>query len=480
MPGSVRARVGVILALAVLWLSAIAAPVSAAGAVRWVDNDSTPGDGPKKCNTAPYHNIQSAINNSNPYDTIYVCPGTYRQALHVDVKGLHIESIRYRKAKILPPASYSDFPALVSITAREVDFWNFAINVAGGDLGDPNLAANGGAGGGAAACQTTFVAIEALGPAADIRGNHIKATGDYTFSGECGYLYGIVLAERGLPGVNPDVTGPNVSSVSHNRVRDFKFAGILAVGEVKARIVRNAVRFVHDDDPATCVLTPVLGANPSLTFPCDTGIDTIETGINGVFTDSVGIAAEEGATVEIRANTVYSTFDTALILTLNAQGGIPVPSPETGIFLNGGIALQSVADGSTVRNNIVSNAGIGLAVFDDIPLPAEPDDNPQGSKFTGNRLNDSFVGVMVGADDGVYYGNKSRTNFAGIVVVEGSNNLFQANDARFNIFIDCEDDTSGAGDAGTANWWTNESEGRYNFGEYNDPEEICIPTFSPF
>ena len=281
MPGQLRSRVGVILTLGALWLSAIAAPASAAGAVRWVDNDSAPGDGPNKCDTAPYHTIQSAINNSNPYDTIYVCPGTYRQALHVDVKGLHIESINYRKAKIMPPANYPDFPAMVSITAREVDFWNFLMPIAGGPL-DISNPVNGGGGGAGPGCEMTIVAIEVLGPAADIRGNYIKGTGDYTFSGQCGYLYGIVLA-GGLPTVNPDVTGANVSSVSHNRILDFKYAGILAEGtDVKARIVRNAVRYVHEDDPATCVLTPVLGANPEATFPCEFESAMIETGLNGV------------------------------------------------------------------------------------------------------------------------------------------------------------------------------------------------------
>ena len=479
MPGQLRARVGVILTLGALWLSAIVAPASAAGAVRWVDNDSTPGDGPNKCDTAPYRNIQSAINNSNPYDTIYVCPGTYQQALRVDVKGLHIESVRYRKAKLTPPASYPDFPALVSIRAREVDFWNFQMNIPGGPLEVSNPV-NGAGEGGGPSCQTTYVAIEALGPAADIRGNYIRGTGDYTYSGACGYLYGIVVAEPFSAGVNPDVTGPNVSSVSHNRVLDFKYLGILAEGDVQARIVRNAVRFVHEDDPATCVLTPVLGINEDITFPCVTEAAQIETGINGQFSEAVGIGAEFGAEVEVRANTVYSTFDIAVVASLNAQGGVPIPGPTTGVFLAGGISLMGASPDSTVRNNTVANAGFALSVFDTGIITAEPDDNPDGVTVTGNRLHDSFFGLLVVADDGVYYGNKARTNFAGILVGEGEDNLFQANDARFNLEGDCIDQTTGSGDAGTANWWTNEAEGRYNFGESNDPEEICIETFFSF
>lgn len=482
MPGQLRARVGVAMMLGALWVSALAAPVSAAGAVRWVDNDSNPGDGPTKCDTAPYHTIQSAINNSNPYDTIYVCPGTYRQALHVDVKGLHIESINYRKAKIMPPTSYgANFPALVSISARDVEFWNFLMPIAGGPLQIVGPFVGGGGGVGPS-CETTFVAIEVLGPNADIRGNYLKGTGDYTFSGACGYLYGIVVAAPSLPGMIPDVSGPNVSSISHNRILDFKYAGVLAVGDVQARIVRNAVRFVHEDDPATCVLTPVLGVTAELTFPCQVETARIETGVNGAFSQAIGIGAEGGPLVEIRNNTVYSTFDQSLLIGLPVQGGIPGPGPDTSIFLSGGIAMLDVADGSTARNNTVSNVGFGLLVANggiSGVTAAEPADNPNGSKFTGNRLYDSFFGLAVAGDDNVFYGNRARTNFAGTFVIAGQNNLFHANDFRFNMEIDCFDGTTGTGDAGTANLWTNGSAGRYNFGQYNQPEEICIPTLNP-
>ena len=177
---------------------------------------------------------------------------------------------------------------------------------------------------------------------------------------------------------------------------------------------------------------------------------------------------------------MYSTFDVANFR-VPAQGGIPFPS-EGNIFLSGGIVAFDVVNGSTVRNNTVANAGFGVFVSngDIITPPVEPPSNPDGSKFTGNRLNDNFVGLFIAGSDNVFYGNRARTNVAGIVVVEGENNLFHANDARFNHEIDCDDETTGTGDADTANWWTNEAEGRYNFGEYNDPEEICIPTFFPF
>jgi hypothetical protein len=468
---------GLFFAMGALLLSAFAAPVSAAGAVRWVDNDSTPGDGPNKCDNAPYHTIQAAINNSNPYDTIYVCPGTYRQALTVDVKGLHIESVNYRKAKLMPPTTYPGFPALVSIQAREVDFWNFLMPIPGGPL-DLNVNASSAGGGGVGpSCQSTLAAIEVLGPAADIRGNYIKGTGDFTYSGDCGYLYGIVLASQVAQGVNPDVTGANVSSVSHNRILDFKYLGILAEGDVQARIVRNAVRYIHEDDPATCVLTPVLGVNEEIAFPCQFETMLPTGNVNGAFSEAIGIGAEFGAEVEIRANTVYSTFDISTSNLPLAQTGIPSPGAESSIFLAGGISLMGASPDSTVRNNTVSNTGFAVSVFGNELVPAEPDDNPDGVTVTGNRVHDSFFGFLVVADDGVYYGNRARTNVAGAYVPQGENNLFHANDFRFNLDIDCLDQTTGSGDAGTANWWTNETEDRYNLGENDSPDGICIPTF---
>jgi hypothetical protein len=387
------------------------------------------------------------------------------------VKGLHIESVNYRKARLMPPTNgYTGAPFLVTIEARDVDFWNFRINIPAGPI-EPTINAGGGAGGGPL-CEVTYAAILGISPNLDIRGNYIRGTGENTYSGACGLGYGIVLAGAPTLGVIPDVSGPNVSSVSHNRVLDFKFGGILTEGDdVQARIVRNAIRFIHEDDPASCVLVPVTGVQGGIPELECTIVEN-NTGLNGFLAESGGIIVE-GSLVEIRANTVYSTFDVALFGPV-----LGVPGPGGPAVLGTGIVLFQADPDSTVRNNTVTNTEFGIFVEDGFFLQVdEPADNPDGVQVTGNRSNDNVVGLFVVGSDGVYYANRARTNFAGIVVEAGEDNLFQANDARFNLGIDCLDETTGTGDSGTANWWTNETAGRYNLGENDSPDGICIPTF---
>jgi pectin methylesterase-like acyl-CoA thioesterase len=97
----------------------MAVPASAAGTVRYVDDNTT-----KACHGTHFHSIQAAINASHAKDVVYVCPGTYHEELQISVPGLTVQSLGYRKAKLVPPSD-ATHTALVALLADGVKFRSF-------------------------------------------------------------------------------------------------------------------------------------------------------------------------------------------------------------------------------------------------------------------------------------------------------------------------------------------------------------------
>src|SRR4051794_2689065 len=299
---SVLARAGVALSLSTIVLGALAAPTSAAVHTHWVDDDHTAGDGPAACDSATFHTIQGAINASHAGDKVFVCPGTYPEQLDITVPNLTVQANPTRTAKIVEPAAVAG-PVQVAIESDGVKFTGFRISVPASST-DSADSAN---------CGSLEAAIFATGQNEEITSNTIKATGDDTLSGDCGYYYGIIVAT--MTESSGGVYGPDTSYIAHNRVVDFKEGGILVAGDRSARIYSNNVRFVHQNDPATCLLTPVLGVQPTenLLFPCSEPLAVNPPPIMGdvpIF-QGIGIGSIM-ALADIRANTVYSIFDLAV------------------------------------------------------------------------------------------------------------------------------------------------------------------------
>lgn len=461
---SVGARLVTGLMLVALWLSSAAAPAVAASHTRWVDNDNHPGDGPNACDTAHFHTIQAAIDASSPNDRVFVCPGTYPEQVTIDVRGLSVQAKPTHAAKIIPPGAVLEevdgTTSLVRITARNVSLVGFRLNFPAGD-GDPQPLANG--------CSQVDAAIVADWPHALVYSNAITALGTNTLSGDCGYLVGIVLGSDTLNGDSSLATSPfngDTSVVAHNTVRDFKYLGIGVGGDRSARVYSNRVRYVHADDPATCVVTPVLGIQADITYPCTLTIANVPQSLEPL-PFSVGIGAV-GALVDVRKNSVYSTLD--------AEACNPFDSSFCPNSLGVGIGMLSPAPGSMVRNNTVTNTFFGLGQIDSEVAPALQGtlpSAPNGTQYTGNRANENFVGFFLAGYENVYYGNRAHLNQANVWVVGGSDNSFMSNDFRYSFdAADCIDQTSGSGTSGTANYWDGT-----NWGYDNSPSDICTAPF---
>jgi len=80
-----------------------------------------------------------------------------------------------------------------------------------------------------------------------------------------------------------------------------------------------------------------------------------------------------------------------------------------------------------------------------------------------------FLGICIGMQMLFERGEEGDTPGLGLLAGDGSGNVFEANDFRYNEEGDCIDATTGAGTLGTANDWE-----AINWGFENSPEGLCF------
>jgi len=141
-----------------------------------------------------------------------------------------------------------------------------------------------------------------------------------------------------------------------------------------------------------------------------------------------------------------------------------------------GIGTIGAAEGSRVSQNVVTQVYFGIAIepFSITVGGATPAArNTGGAPTSGNidvtynRANEGIFGILVDGFQNYVYANRTRLNELGLATFNGVENYFNENDSRFNFDLDCLDDTSGTGTAGTANWWD------FNVGWDDSPDGIC-------
>lgn len=444
MRGWTSTRLGVAFVIAGVLAGSLAGPVSAAATERWVDDDSSPGDGPAACDTAPFSSIQAAIDASNDWDHVNVCPGYYEEQLTLDVRGILVQSVRLRTAHIVAPALMTEVDgvsSLVRMTEWAARLYGFRIDIPAGDIALPPFVPT---------CSPVDVAVLALGERNRVRWNVIDATGDATFSGGCGYAYGIVITDAVLP---PGFGAPypmETSRATHNVVRDFKWGGILVEGARKARVDNNKVRFLHADDPG-CIGTVTVGSAVGPAGIC-VASTVAPTEVNTAFPLAFGIGVEDEAIADVQRNTVESS-------------NLAAPSVIPSLSLWTGIHLRDAHGDSRVRGNTVSGAFTGVMV-DSGTVTVSITAATAGPEIAGNRATNSFAGFEIDQDESHVHDNRSFDNGYGIMVLSSDNDIHD-NDFRGNDVIDCGDLTLGGGTAGTANTWTD------NLGNTSAPGGLC-------
>lgn len=174
--------------------------------------------------------------------------------------------------------------------------------------------------------------------------------------------------------------------------------------------------------------------------------------VNGYQKNGI-VARQAGSVVTIDKNTIVGAGTTPLI----AQNGI---------------VLQSGAQGKITANKVNANW---------YENPSDPDTTATGilTFSPSTALNTIQSNVVLDNQDNIYiydtqnshvYTNQARNGELGVFNdVTSTNNRYDSNRAVNNSIYDCEDDSTGAKTAGTANTWLS------NIGALRTPLGICKP-----
>lgn len=405
--------------------------VAGVGATLYVDDDGKVGPNGCTGTSIDRGELQQAVDEAAPGDTIRVCPGTYLGFVTITKNDLTLEAVDPYTAVVTQlvltgrqrPAGPSVPSALVLIqgadrvTVRKLRFVAPAPAIAPAGPG----------------CQIgAMVAAINDADGARILGNRMGTSGPDTIGG-CGYLDGVAF-----------VGGSSGRAVG-NTITNFAGVAIRAADAgTKVLADANTIRFWHKQESYSDIGTAGTG------FFCSYG---------------AGVTFEYGAGGTITDNQVQGL----------ATAGSTTPLICPGIYLN------DAADGIKVLRNRIVNAfdGINTSVTDAWILKGNRiiDSRNEGILTPGSRrglaetntVSGSLShGIVVPADmapiaGSVGYGDLSTAG-GGIA----RNNIFRDNRSTDNAGRDCLDLTTGTRSKGTANTWTG------NHSDGNDrPNGLC-------
>jgi hypothetical protein len=426
------------LTLAGLAAGVVAAPASAGGTTRMVDNDGHASPGNCGGSATAFKKVQPAVNASGPGDTVLVCPGTYdgRVIIGSAKDGLTLQGTNHLGATLrLAPAA---------VDGGVIEVLDGASDVTIKDLKVVKRTASSIP---ASTCGI-IAGIKVEGTDALIVSNLVQAVGPGTLQ-PCSMHYGIA--------VGYDNEGATAEA-RYNIVKDF-FQGGIAVGGSGSSLTafRNIVRYYHRDADVVTAARVATRLERRVARSAGPSVRGFRAGRMSPAGEccAVGIGVFEDGTGIIRENTVAS----------HPSSG-PGANPDgPNIFLGAGILAETADDDTLIRGNRVYRSGDGIAVSEGLVAGATP-----GVDVVGNLVIANGSGIYIEATGGLVQNNDVYSNGYGIDVnVDSAMVLFQSNTALNNLFSDCYDASTGPGTDGTANTWLD------NIGEDDYPDDICVP-----
>ena len=410
--------------------ASVAASSSSWGAL-FVDDDHA------QCPNATFTSIQAAVNASGPHGTIKVCPGTYAEQVRIDGHlhdGLKLESLKSWQAIIKWPAVELPPLALVSISnANRVTVRDFTIS---GPFTFP-------------ACSPDRHEGVLVDNAFDawILHNHITRIQNSNPA-----LFGCQEGDAVAVGRRTPLTSAGSARVEHNQIDEYQKNGVQVVNAgSSASVTHNLI--TGSKNPAVQVIIAsngvvvfggavaaidhnVISNNNYTPTPLSTGIIMAESPQNSsrvdhnlLFDNDFGIETDTQTGLEISHNDLFQHRGDAIML-----------CGDMTQFCGPAVNIK------VMNNNIVSNAGSGITLFD-----------ADANLLKGNYVNRNGTLVPMDQTDGIRLDANS-----------GKNRLSE-NRSSDNVEHDCHDDSIGGGTAGTDNVWFN------NKGNTENRTGLCKP-----
>ncbi|MEU8586775.1 right-handed parallel beta-helix repeat-containing protein [Streptomyces sp. NPDC048664] len=393
-------------AAAVLWMAGAAVPAPAAAAAELLVGTAGP-----TCVDPQYATIQAAVTAAAPGATIRVCAGTYPETVEVD-----------KPLTFLGAQAGVDARTGRTVPAEEsiVDSSTGGFRIQGGVA---NVTIDG------------FTIQNAGTPAQEDDG--IEA-----FAGGSGYTFVDNIFTANTYGINFHSDGTVATLIRHNR-------------------------FFADNQTGSAGGAGVFVSNGPAN---DTTItENSFSGHSSAAVNTTGSTADFSHDLLITDNT--STDDATFAVVVNARstrvtGNVVThtdpddPNAGSAIFVGGN------TDGLRIEGNVISGgAASGVRVTSFFGAPST------GLTITGNTISSRRNGVRFGGgeSDGTIDANSvTGSSHDGILVESGTSGLSVThNTAGGSAVLDCEDDTTGSGTAGTANTWTDD------IGATDQPAGIC-------
>jgi len=242
---------------------------------------------------------------------------------------------------------------------------------------------------------------------------------------------------------------------------------------LRAAVVRSSVPFNVQANGVEIARFRIEGGGIGVTHAGSNPIGIAGIRDNLILRASVGIGIDDAGGGRIQGNTILDYDATGIELrtpsglSLGASASI-LSNTLTGRPGSIGISVQQGPFGSNQQshasifgNRIANNTDAGIDIFNAI------------AEIKSNRIVDNGVGLRLRLTGGPLVETNVITNNRrqGILVEDSGGILFNANDARSNEMLDCEDRTGpgGSGTAGTMNTWT------ANRGLDASPPGICRP-----
>jgi parallel beta-helix repeat protein len=398
--------------------------------------------------------IQSAVNAAKPGDTIDVGPGTYHESVFVG-KPL---TLLGAQSGVNPITGLRTNPANESTVTKIGVGSTSHVRIDGFTLNNNASNNNGG-----------FALVDQTSQGDTITNNIVLPganDGVLVFEGSLTTLSNNEIESPQNDGiaVQSSPSLPLTDTIQGNEIFNSGVNGIDLAGAVGVVVKGNSPSGSKGEGLFVRQSTDVNAAN-NLVFANNVGVTFVDSSSNTIQGNTVefnkfeGIVAVRDQGDVILANSVFGNATSGVgsaILLDNASGGEAVENNSVLQNRSNGIEVDFSTNVKVSGNTVENNGGDGIGL-----------NNTTDSIVAGNFLTGNAVGLhLVSSSSNQFIGNIAEYNKGDGILLDAKSvgNTLSKNTALNNGAFDAEDDSTGTGTAGTANFWIQNTEKKDNRG----------------